>query len=242
MTTDLLLRDIVDDHTWVLTLNRPHKRNALSDDLVGALLQTLQDAREQNIATLILRGAGKNFSAGFDFTDLEQLSQADLLWRFVRVQQLLDQIQHYPGLTIGQAHGRNFGAGCDLLASCVIRQGTPDSRYRMPGVRFGLILGTRHLGSLVGPAAARHLQLTAGEFNAEHALELGFLSHIIDDATELDHTLLEGASTLSFSTRCQITQALGSNASDTDMARLVASVMQGNIKQRVQAYLAEQRR
>ncbi|HLR13983.1 MAG TPA: enoyl-CoA hydratase/isomerase family protein, partial [Burkholderiaceae bacterium] len=178
-----------------------------------------------------------NFSAGFDFSDFEQLSNADLLWRFVRVQQLLDQLGHYPGLTIGQAHGRNFGAGCDLLAACAIRQGTADSRYRMPGVLFGLILGTRHLGSLVGTSVARHLQLTAGELSASRALELGFLSHLIDHPTQLDTTLFAGSQGVRPATRQRIVQALAAPTSHEDMGRLVESVMAGDIKTRLRAYL-----
>lgn len=237
MTDPLLLSDTLDDGSRVLTLNRPHKRNALSDALVGALLNALQEARQQQVATVVLRGAGKNFSAGFDFTDVEQLSAADLLWRFVRVQQLLDQIGSYPGLTIAQAHGRNFGAGCDLIAACNIRQGTPDSRFRMPGVRFGLVLGTRRLGQLIGADAARHLQLTAGELSAKQAHELGFLSHIIEQADQLDAALYQGCQAISPATRQQIVQALSPQYSSHDMSRLVESVMTGDIKARLRTYL-----
>lgn len=237
MSDPILLKDTLEDGVWLLTLNRPDKRNALSDELVGALLDTLQQAREQQIATLILRGAGKNFSAGFDFSGFEQLSRADLLWRFVRLQQLLDQLGHYPGLTIAQAHGRNFGAGCDLLAACTVRQGTADSRYRMPGVLFGLILGTRHLGSLVGTAHARHLQLTASELSARQALQLGFLSHVIEHPDPVDATLFAGSQAVAPATRQRIVQTLASPASHEDMGRLVESVMAGDIKARLRAYL-----
>src|SRR3546814_4533056 len=66
------------EHCWTFTLNRPEKRNALSSELIEALIQGVDEAHAQSVALLVFQGAGKNFSAGFDFTDYESQSDGDL--------------------------------------------------------------------------------------------------------------------------------------------------------------------
>src|SRR6218665_3079663 len=71
---------------WTLTLNRPDKLNALDAQLLDALLQAVASANAQGARPLILRGAGKSFSAGFDLSGLHGQSGGDLLLRFVRIE------------------------------------------------------------------------------------------------------------------------------------------------------------
>lgn len=224
---------------WVITLNRPEKRNALSDELVGALLECMAEARSADIPVLVFNGCGKNFSAGFDFSDFDTASPADLLWRFVRVQQLLTEVETYPGLTVGVAHGRNFGAGCDLFGACSVRLATEDARFRMPGVLFGLVLGTRRMGDIVGESNASRLLLSAREFDFSEALGMGFVTGTVDDPTVPDASQWGDYAALSPFTRKAVTAALGRSAPHQDMGRLVESIMQGDIKERLRTYLGK---
>src|SRR5690606_32673848 len=136
---------------WTFTLNRPEKRNALSQALVEALIEGVESAHAQDVPLLVFRGAGKNFSAGFDFTGYEDQSEGDLVLRMVRIETLLQLVSGSPALTVGLAHGKNFGAGVDLFATCKLRYCTPDASFRMPGLKFGLVLGTRRFRHIVGP-------------------------------------------------------------------------------------------
>lgn len=223
----------------MLTLNRPEKRNALSDDLVQALLDRIDEARSHEVPALVFRGEGRNFSAGFDFGDFADVSRADLLWRFVRVQQLLTAVQSYPGLTLAMAHGRNFGAGCDLFAACDVRLATQDARFRMPGVLFGLVLGTRRLGRLVGESAASRIQLSATEFDCQEALDLNFVTGTVADTLAPDLGLLRECMRVPLATRRAICDALAQDSRHEDMGRLVESVMTGDIRERLAAYLGQ---
>lgn len=252
MTTQLISLNR-NDTRWIITLNRPDKRNALSDDLVGELSAVMQQARVADIPTLVFRGEGRNFCAGFDFSDFDAVSSADLLWRFVRIQQLLTQVLSYPGMTIGIAHGRNFGAGCDLFAACKVRLATPDARFRMPGVLFDLILGTRRLGELIGASHANRIQLSQAEFDAAEALRMGFITGSWESAPEGEEPLspeqtmqaidaaleplVAGTAKLSSTVRHAITDALHTEAAHEDMGRLVESIMHGDIKARLARYL-----
>ncbi|MGH8818186.1 MAG: enoyl-CoA hydratase/isomerase family protein, partial [Achromobacter pestifer] len=102
----------------VLTLTRAEKMNALSAELVEALLTAVDDAEAQGAKLIVLKGEGKNFSAGFDFSDWQTQSEGDLLLRFVRIETLLQRLAASPCLTVALAHGRNFGAGVDVFGAC----------------------------------------------------------------------------------------------------------------------------
>ena len=78
--------------TLTLTLNRPRRMNALSAHLVNGLSGAISAAYRDNTRLLVLRGIGKNFSAGFDMTDYEDESEGDLVLRFIRIEQLLSLI------------------------------------------------------------------------------------------------------------------------------------------------------
>ena len=115
------------DGVWTLTLSRAEKRNALSAELVERLIDAVGEAHASDARVLVFRGEGKNFSAGFDFADVETQSEGDLLLRFVRIETLLQTVASSPCATIGFAQGRNFGAGVDLLAVCRTRVATSDA-------------------------------------------------------------------------------------------------------------------
>src|SRR5829696_3414251 len=100
---------------WTFALSRPEKMNALSSELVEALIEAVADAHARGARLLVFKGEGKNFSAGFDFGNLEESSDGDLLLRFVRVESLLHMVATSPCATLALAHGRNFGAGVDLF-------------------------------------------------------------------------------------------------------------------------------
>src|SRR5262245_66032702 len=77
-----------------LVLNRPDKANALDARLVEALLVAVARAANSGARLLTLRGEGRHFCAGFDFSDLDQQSDGDLLHGFVRIEQLLQALRH----------------------------------------------------------------------------------------------------------------------------------------------------
>ena len=83
---ELILDRMDDCGVARLTLNRPDKANALSADLVEALLAALEAAAGDGTRLLVLDGNGKHFCAGFDFGGYETQSEGDLLLRFVRIE------------------------------------------------------------------------------------------------------------------------------------------------------------
>ena len=163
-----------------VTLNRPSKLNALSSDLVEALIEVVDQAAHDATRLLVLKGEGKGFSAGFDLSGLAELSDGDLFIRLVRIETLLQKVYHAPYATLSLAHGHCYGAGADLACACVRRVAVANTKLRMPGLRFGVVLGTARLSNLIGADRARNILGATKQFDATQGLELGVLTGLSD--------------------------------------------------------------
>ncbi|NBR80011.1 MAG: enoyl-CoA hydratase/isomerase family protein, partial [Alphaproteobacteria bacterium] len=75
-----------------LKMNRPDRLNAVNADLIEGLLDGLDEAVTRGASLVVFTGVGRAFSAGFDLSGLDQQSDAELLYRFVRVEELLQTI------------------------------------------------------------------------------------------------------------------------------------------------------
>ncbi|MEO9575710.1 MAG: enoyl-CoA hydratase/isomerase family protein [Tateyamaria sp.] len=223
-----------------VTLSRPDKLNAFNAELVEGLHGAVQMAADVEARAVIFRGDGRGFSGGFDLSALDDESDGDLLYRFVRVEQLLQSVAHAPFATIACVHGPCYGAAADLVAACQSRIGTASARFRMPGAFFGLVLGTGRLAALVGADHARQLVQRPKPFGAEEALETGFLTAIVEDVEwetwieqRMTHVRMFDAMTYAnMSARQRV------DTRSTDLETLVNSVTSSSIKARIQAYVS----
>jgi len=224
-----------------LTLNRPEKANALDVTIVDALLAAVERASTDGTRLLILSGAGPHFCAGFDFSGVETQSEGDLLLRFVRIEQLLQALWHVPVPTVAMTHGGAFGAGADLVCVCEQRIATPGSRFRMPGLRFGLALGTRRLAERIGPKYARLVLGASAVFDADEALRMRFIDSIVPHTEwpELTQTLYAAATALTTNARATLNRLTASDTRDADLADLVRSAAAPGLKARIQEFRAK---
>ncbi|MGE0556963.1 MAG: enoyl-CoA hydratase/isomerase family protein [Burkholderiales bacterium] len=236
MSDELLRRH--DGHVTQLTLNRPQKANALSAGLVEALIDAVEYAATDGTRLLILQGDGAHFCAGFDFTDLQSQSDGDLALRFIRIETLLQALYHAPFETLALAHGRVFGAGADIVASCGLRVASPDTTFRMPGLRFGVVLGTRRLSERIGGDRARDILSNSRTFDAAAALASGFLTRVaqreawpsaIDEARTAADALSPAAAAALH--RCTVRDSRAE-----DMSELARSVSTPGIRERIRQY------
>jgi enoyl-CoA hydratase/carnithine racemase len=226
--------------TTTLTLSRPAKLNALNAATVEELLAAIDSCRHDGTRLLVLRGAGKGFSGGFDFTGLEDQTDGDLALRFLRLESLLQAVHHAPFMTMALVHGPCFGAAADLVASCVYRVAAPGARFRMPGLRFGVVLGTRRLREVIGRDAARQVLAQSKIIDVEEALRIGFLTGVAgeDDWPALVEEAAGAAGVLSASRLDRLLQLTTDDNRDADLAELARSVMEPGLKARISAYLA----
>lgn len=235
--SDELLRKH-ENHVTRLTLNRPQKANALSATLVEALIDAVEYAATDGTRLLILDGAGSHFCAGFDFTDLQAQSEGDLALRFIRIETLLQALYHAPCVTLALAHGRVFGAGADLVASCGTRIAGAATTFRMPGLRFGVILGTRRLMHRIGADQAREILSATRTFDAPRALAAGFLSDIAEQ--DAWHSIVADArataEVLTPAAAAALHRRTVIDSRAEDMAELVRSVSTPGLKERIRRY------
>jgi enoyl-CoA hydratase len=226
-----------------LKLNRPDHLNALNAEMVESLISGLDEAVQKNSHLIIFSGEGRAFSAGFDLSSLDQQSDADLLYRFVRVEQLLQHIFLMPITTLALVHGRCFGAAADMVAACSHRIAAPGSSFRMPGLQFGIVLGTRRLANLIGRDAALDLLETSRVFSAETALDCGFITaiHETDYWPELTARIAANAGSLNAHAKAKLMGATrDEHALDSDLAELVRSAALPGLADRVRHFVASQ--
>ena len=229
---------------WIATLRRPDKANALSAELVEELHRVVHEADAAAVPVLAFRGEGRNFSAGFDFTAYESQSEGDLVLRFVRLEMLLQAIARSTCITVAFAHGRNFGAGVDLFGACRWRIAAPEATFRMPGLAFGLVLGTRRFAALAGRERATGILQKLETFDAARAFDMGFASHVVAQ-DGWDGVLEEAAAvarTLPAASRHALYRTLERDTFDADLADLARSAAMPGLKDRIAAYLASQRK
>lgn len=238
---DELIVEQFENH-WVFTLNRPEKMNALSVSLVESMLKHIDRAERENVPLLVFQGRGRNFSAGFDFSDLEDSTEGDLLLRFVRIETLLQKVAYTQCATLALVHGANFGAGVDLIAACKRRVAAPESRFRMPGLKFGLVLGTARLAHLLGTEVARDLLETTRVFSVDEAHANGFVHQQRDQADWVDivQTQVQAACSLAPPSRRALYElTLQGHQPERDMAALVRSASVPGLKSRIRAFRAK---
>lgn len=221
-----------------ITLNRTDKANALGPDLVEDLLAAMATAAIDGTRLVILRGEGKSFCSGFDLSDLDSVTDGDLVHRLIRIETLLQAVYHAPFPTLALAHGRVFGAGADLFCACSRRIAAPKTSFRMPGLGFGIVLGTRRLKVRVGEDAARHIQNSGLTFDAAEALRLGFATDMIDgdDWPQAIKGAAASAQILSPQATADLFRVTATDTRDADMADIARTASVPGLKARIQAY------
>lgn len=198
-----------------ITLNRPEKLNALSRRLQSELREALWDAdRDDRVHSVILRGAGRSFCAGYDLTpdrvqpgetvdeadkysSIYRSSQSfdDDAWRMEEAQRDRMAIFDMHKPVIGQVHGYCVAGGTDLVLLCDMVIAAEDSQIGFPPVRA---MGgpPAHMWSyLVGPQWAKYMLLTGEFISGSQAASLGLVLKAVPTA-ELEETVEEIADRL----------------------------------------------
>lgn len=196
MTDDaLLIRETLGPVTR-LTMNTPHKLNALSDAMLAALKAAFADlAADPATRVIILRGAGKAFCAGHDLKEMQAARAgadkgaayfADLFTRCAEVMQMIPAL---PQPVIAEVQGIATAAGCQLVATCDMAVAAEGTRFGVNGVNIGLFCSTPMVALTrnVAPKVAFEM-LTTGEFiDATRAREVGLVNRIAPhDALEAE--------------------------------------------------------
>nr|QIZ01392.1 enoyl-CoA hydratase [Streptomyces sp. S1D4-11] len=170
-----------------LTLNRPHRRNAIDEELWRALRDALTDAgNDRSVRALVLTGAGGAFCSGADISG--GLSAAHPMYRMRTLSEVTLLLHELPVPTVAMVTGVAVGAGWNLALGCDLVVATPESRFSQIFARRGLSLdcgGSWLLPRLVGLQQAKRLALLAETIDAEEARSLNLVTWVVR-AEEID--------------------------------------------------------
>lgn len=221
-----------------ITLDRPHKANALNAATVEALAGCVDEADRRDAAVISFEAAGRNFCAGFDLDGVDGQSEGDLLLRFVRIAMLLARVSTARAITVATVPGSAFGAGGDLALACDYRIGRADTRFRFPGLRFGVALGVRRLRQLAGADAATRLGGGHETVPAPEALRLGLLTHLCDptESAAVVDGVVERWGATAPPTRAAFTRLSRRPDPDEDLAVLVRGCAEIDLAARLRQY------
>lgn len=171
----------------ILTLNRPAKLNALSNELLHALVAAL-DAIEldQAVRAVIVTGAGRAFSAGADIAAFRrhmQAGPAEAVAHFLRPGQAMTRrVEAFPKPVIAAVNGLAFGGGCELVEAAHLALAAEAAVFSKAEIDIGIIPtfgGTQRLPRNVGRKAAIELILTGRRFDAAEAARLGLVNRVV---------------------------------------------------------------
>ncbi len=172
-----------DGRVAILTINRPDKLNALSQQVRDEVLAALAELEHDDaIGVLVITGAGdKSFVAGADIGEFQGRTPMDQR-EAMRFPRLYDVMSSYPKPVIASINGFCLGGGCELAMSCDIRIASERARFGQPEIKLGLIPGgggTQRLPRLVGLGNAMRLTLTGDMIGAAEAKEIGLVDVVV---------------------------------------------------------------
>lgn len=166
-----------------LTLNRPDALNAVNLQMRDELWSAFEAFRDDPGArVLVLRGAGRAFSAGADISEFGTAPSYVEARRARQERDLWDLLLHLPKPVIAALHGYALGAGLEMALLCDLRVAAEDALLGLPEVSLGYIPsagGTQTLPRAVAPGVALHMILSGDPIDAAEAYRLRLVQRVV---------------------------------------------------------------
>ncbi|KAF0639897.1 hypothetical protein FPSE5266_07625 [Fusarium pseudograminearum] len=199
MDQQLILSSTPADGVRVLALNRPSKRNALSQELITVFLEQLKTAsQDDGVRVIVITGSSTFFCAGADIGEISRLDAEGA--RDCRyLSDLCTGMQAVRKPLIAAVEGMALGGGFELALMCDLIFAAHDSRFGLPEVSIGLIPGaggTQRLTNAVGKFKAMQMILLGRPIQAEEAQSAGLVAQLYESGSVLDNVVKDTASTL----------------------------------------------
>lgn len=184
--TETLVRYQRDDtcHAAIITLDRPHVRNALTNDLMEQALAAVREAHtDPDLRSIILTGRGKAFAAGADLHELlERDHRSETSTRSAQRRELAAALENGPKPTIAAINGHAAGGGLELALACTFRLAARSAKVGLPEVNVGIMPGnggTQRLTRLIGTGRALEMILLGEMVDAVTAHEMGLVNRVV---------------------------------------------------------------
>ncbi len=174
---DALMIEITkDDDCWTLTLARPDKANALTEEMLTQIVETVE-AASGKAKVLILTGQGKVFSAGADLDAAKAGLATSAVWERVS-----GAIAAFPGLSIAALNGTVAGGAFGMVLACDLRLAVASAKFFYPVMRLGFLpqpSDPKRMAALIGPSRAKLILMAGQKIEADEAMSWGLIDRIV---------------------------------------------------------------
>lgn len=224
---DEVIVEKLDGGIAVITLNRPNVLNALDRAMVGRLRQAIRTVEDDpEVGVTIITGAGdKAFCVGVDLKERQTMTDQEAqVFRMGEMFPLFRELEEKQKPAIALVNGHCLGGGFEIALTCDLIFATPQSRFGLPEVKWGMIPaggGTRKLPHLIGMARAKEIILTGGTISAEQAEQYGLINRIVQPDVALEH-VMELARRINGNVQAAVRAAKRSIDQSMDLQRTVA--------------------
>jgi len=176
-----------DRHIARLTLNRPEKKNALSNALMAMLIEDLKEiAADPEIKAIVLDAAGDTFCSGLDLYDLRERSRGTQRWgQGGSTPEIVHLLRTAPQITIAAVQGYCLGGGLVLVNGCDLAVAAETAKLGMPEIlrgSYGAVATPTLFKAGLPNKTAFRIQLTGANLSGAEALACGLVSHVVPDA------------------------------------------------------------
>ncbi len=187
---EFILTEII-GNVGLVKLNRPESYNALNQQLLSELMESLKELDERDdIGTMVITGNEKSFAAGADITamadaTLDEIRKSSFIPTFSRIRDIKKPI-------IAAVSGYCLGGGLELAMSCDMIIASTKSKFGQPEINLGIIPGaggTQRLTRAVGKVIAMEMILNNRTLKAQEALSLGLINSVYSEEDYLNESI-----------------------------------------------------
>jgi len=173
-----------DETAAVLTLNRPEKRNSLSETMVEDILAALSEVEASPVRSAIITGAGTAFCGGMDLGNLQEINSQSFEQNLAdarRIANFFRRLYSFPKPLIAAVNGHAMAGGCGIATLCDFTLAVPAAKFGYTEVRVGFMpaLVLIYLVRQIGEKKARDLLLSGRVVEAGEALRLGLVTEVV---------------------------------------------------------------
>jgi enoyl-CoA hydratase/carnithine racemase len=194
MSTPPLVTTRTEGVVALVGFNRPEKRNAITRDVLRALVEAVVAAEgERTVRAIVLYGEGRVFSAGVDFTmlagDVGGAERTPFRAQVGEMQAAVTRLETVEKPVVAAMHRYVPGLALEIALACDFRIASDDCELGLPEVKVGLVPdvgGTTRLVRTVGYARAKELILTGRMIAASEALQIGLVTELAPVGTHLE--------------------------------------------------------
>ena len=175
------------DGVWIVTLNRPDKRNALNAATVEELVALFSTAATSGARAIVLAGAGDHFCAGLDLVEHHRADRSPAeFWQLcLRWHEAFTKMEYGGVPVIAALKGAVVGGGLELASAAHIRVADASTYFALPEGQRGLFTGggaTIRVADLIGKARMIDMMLTGRVYQGQAAVDLGLAQYLVEDS------------------------------------------------------------